>query len=365
MPPFIQQKKQVHFMFRYLIIYILIGFAINAQCQTLVEMQLRNERVYTSMRNSDASLRKMFTDAGLNYPPKYIYWRAFKTEKQLELWASEDAYKPHVLIKKYDVCRLSGTLGFKHHEGDEQIPEGLYYINHYNPYSNYFLSFRVSYPNGVDSFWGDKRNLGGQIYIHGECETIGCLPMTDTIMQEIYWVTIQAQSWQGFGAKIPIHVFPFKPENEKNALFSGMWNDDVPKIKDRWNNLFIAYNHFERKHFPGIGYHDGKGMYLLDTVPPKKPRKLEPIFWSPLITYAQKSDTPYEMMRTSRFLKPIQEIDKAYILEVQKESEKAKTNYRIVSKYVEILPDSGEFRPYNAPKRYRKVIDTVYVKLNN
>ena len=29
--------------------------------------------------------------------------------------------------------------------------------------------------------------------------------------------------------------------------------------------------------------------------------------------------------------------------------------------YVEIKPDSGVWRPYNAPKRYRKVIDTVYL----
>jgi len=350
-------------MFRVVLVNILFFMVYVLHGQTFAEMQLRNSRVYTSMRNADKTLRKEFEKAGVSYPPRFIYWRSFKTEKQIELWASDDPYKPHVLIKTYDICRLSGKLGFKFREGDEQIPEGFYYIDHFNPYSNYFLSFRLSYPNGVDSFWGERYNLGGQIYVHGECQTIGCLPMTDTVMQEIYWIAVQAQSYQGFGARIPIHIFPFRPENETKALRQLSWAEQGTDFKKRWSNLFFAYYHFERAHFPAKAYHDGKGFYLFDTLPPKVPRILIPIYWNPKLTYAAKAKVPLEILKLSRFLKPAQKVDREFVIEVTKEAIETGTNYTLKSRYVEILPDSGEFRPFNAPRRYRKVIDTVFVNL--
>ena len=110
-------------MFRVVLVNILFFIVCVLHGQTFAEMQLRNARVYSSMRNADKTLRKEFEKAGVSYPPRFIYWRSFKTEKQLELWASDDPYKPHVLIKTYDICRLSGRLGFKFREGDEQIPK--------------------------------------------------------------------------------------------------------------------------------------------------------------------------------------------------------------------------------------------------
>ncbi len=351
-------------MYKKILIIAMFAAGKFGNCQSFIEMQLRFDRVNNAMKSSDNSMREAFAEANIAYPPKYIYWRAFKTEKELELWAGDDPYKPHKLIKTYQVCRLSGTLGFKHHEGDEQIPEGLYFINHYNPFSSYHLSFRVSYPNGVDSFWGDRKSLGGQIYIHGQCETIGCLPMTDSIMQEIYWISIQAQSWQGFGAKVPIHIFPYRPINEKIALNSNYWLIEAQKYSPRWKNLFYAHEHFERKHFPGRAYHNGNGYYLLDTIAPKITKKLPPIYWNPVIKYPLKSDTPLEMMRLARYLKPIKQINYSYVVALNKLAIETGINYRLESKYVEILPDPGEFRPFNAPKRYKKIIDTVYVELN-
>jgi len=342
-------------------IFILIGLQTTAQ--TFQNMQLRYERVREAYHHSDQALRSKFENAGLSYPPKYIYWRGFKTEKQLELWASDDPYKEHKLIHTYNICRLSGVLGFKAQEGDEQIPEGIYYINRFNPMSDYYLSFRLSYPNGVDSFWGYKHHLGGQIFIHGECATIGCLPMTDSMIGEIYWASVQAKSYQGFIAKIPIHVFPFKPENKNVAIQDGDWAGNYEKYEERWKNLFFAYHHFERAHFPARGYHNKKGYYGFDTLPPRVPRKMTPIYWSPIVKYRSKSDTPYEMMRSKRLLKPFLPVSRDYVIDVTRRELASKTNYRLKSKYVEIKPKPGEWRPHNAPKRYKKVIDTVYVKL--
>lgn len=346
------------------LIILSLGLVLSSQAQTFRDMQLRHDRVYNAYRQSDFSLRQKFEAVGVSYPPKFIYWRAFKTEKELELWASDDPYQPHKLIHTYNICRLSGLAGFKAREGDEQIPEGIYYINRYNPYSDYYLSFRLSYPNGVDSFWGYRPSLGGQIYVHGECATIGCLPMTDSFIGEIYWASVQAQSYQGFISRIPVHVFPFRPKNKVLALKDVNWAGNYFQNEKRWNNLFFAYYHFERARFPAKGYHDNLGYYLFDTLPPKIPRILTPIFWSPLITFSNKSDSPTEMMRMARYLKPLSEVPREYIVDINRKAIENQTNFRLQAKYVEILPDPDEVRPFNAPRRYRKVIDTVYVKLN-
>jgi len=358
---YIPRLKQASIMRKVVFLNILLCFALSLQSQTFRDMQLRYERVREASHSSDQVLRSKFEAAGVSYPPKYIYWRAFKTEKQLELWASDDPYKPHKLIYTYNICRLSGMLGFKAKEGDMQIPEGIYYINRFNPWSNYYLSFRLSYPNGVDSFWGYRPKLGGQIFIHGECATIGCLPMTDSMIGEIYWASVQAKSYQGFISQVPIHVFPFRPENRDLATMHVEWAGDYIKNEKRWNNLFFAYHHFERARFPARGYHDKKGFYHFDTIPPRVPRKIIPIHWSPIVNFRSKSDTPYEMMRSKRLLRPFLPASRAYVVDITRKELSSKTNYRLSSKYVEIKPDSGVWRPYNAPKRYRKVIDTVYL----
>ena len=92
-----------------------------------------------------------------------------------------------------------------------------------------------------------------------------------------------------------------------------------------------------------------------------EPRKLVPIHWSPIVNFRSKSDTPYEMMRSKRLLRPFLPVSRAYVVDITRKELSSKTNYRLSSKYVEIKPDSGVWRPYNAPKRYRKVIDTVYL----
>jgi len=34
--------------------------------------------------------------------------------------------------------------------GDEQVPEGFYELDWFNPQSNFYLSLNVSYPNAAD-----------------------------------------------------------------------------------------------------------------------------------------------------------------------------------------------------------------------
>src|SRR5689334_22662228 len=47
---------------------------------------LAKDRVSTARLAQTEPLKKLFADAGLTYPPDELYLRAFKEEKELEVW---------------------------------------------------------------------------------------------------------------------------------------------------------------------------------------------------------------------------------------------------------------------------------------
>lgn len=98
------------------------------------------------------------------------------------------------LIKDYQICSLSGELGPKRQQGDLQVPEGFYWIDRFNPASNFYLSLGINYPNQFDRILGKSGELGGDIFIHGGCVTIGCIPITDDKIKELYLIAVEAKS---------------------------------------------------------------------------------------------------------------------------------------------------------------------------
>ena len=93
------------------------------------------------------SLKKQFEDKKLAWPPQQIYVRSFKFDRVLEVWVKDDLKSVFKLFKSYRVCMQSGSMGPKRMEGDYQVPEGFYYINEFNPNSNYHLALGLNYPN--------------------------------------------------------------------------------------------------------------------------------------------------------------------------------------------------------------------------
>src|SRR5580704_10315252 len=93
--------------------------------------------------------------------------RTYKKEAELEIWKMK-ADGRYALLKTYPVCRWSGQLGPKTHEGDRQVPEGFYSITpaQMKPNSAYYLAFNVGYPNAYDRALGHD---GGSIMVHGIC----------------------------------------------------------------------------------------------------------------------------------------------------------------------------------------------------
>lgn len=134
-------------------------------------------------------VKKDFDAKGLIYPPKSMTFLALKKEKKFELWASNETNGTQTFIKSYDFTAFSGKLGPKLKEGDRQIPEGFYKIKSLNPNSSYHLSLEVNYPNAYDlkNAKIEKRfQPGSLIYIHGKNVTIGCIPLGDQAIEEVF-----------------------------------------------------------------------------------------------------------------------------------------------------------------------------------
>jgi murein L,D-transpeptidase YafK len=153
---------------------------------TFVDFQRSLPRPSIAMQKKLDTLQKQFAAQGLKWPAKYMYIRSFKYDAQMEVWVSNSRKEPFKLFKTYRVCALAGSLGPKRVQGDYQVPEGFYYINEFNPNSNYYLSLGLNYPNPSDRILGDPAKPGGDIYIHGSCVTVGCIPINDQQIEELY-----------------------------------------------------------------------------------------------------------------------------------------------------------------------------------
>ena len=158
------------------------------------------------------------------------------------------------LVKEYKVCVRSGNVGPKRAENDKQVPEGFYFIDEYKYNSNYWLSMLVSYPNYSDLIKGNKETPGGD----GSCVTVGCVPMTDEIIEEIYALAVIARTNGQFN--IPIHIFPTY-FNRKGLTYLGQFYN-INENQKFWTNLKKGYDYFEstKKILPVM--YDTNGNYL-------------------------------------------------------------------------------------------------------
>lgn len=131
---------------------------------------------------------------GIPELPDKILLLGLKEEQLLQVYylSEEGNYQ---LLKEYPFTAFSGELGPKLKEGDRQIPEGIYKIEYLNPNSSYHLSMKVSYPNEFDkekSTLSTVSEMGGDIFIHGKAVTIGCIPIGDEAIEELFLLASHA-----------------------------------------------------------------------------------------------------------------------------------------------------------------------------
>jgi murein L,D-transpeptidase YafK len=171
--------------------------------------------------------------------PKHspILVRIFKEEAELEVW-KQDTAGHFELLKTFPICRWSGDLGPKLHEGDRQAPEGFYTITPelMNPNSNFYVAINTGFPNGFDK--ANNRD-GSLLMIHGDCSSSGCYAMTDEQMGEIYLLARDALLGR---PSFQVQAYPFRltPAN----LARHRTNPNLAF----WKMLKIGNDHFEVTH---------------------------------------------------------------------------------------------------------------------
>lgn len=241
---------------------------------SFVDYQKTFQKPSESFVRKESLLKKLFELKGLKWPARYLYLRAFKYDSQLEVWAKNSVKDEYKLVKMYKICALAGTLGPKRFEGDYQVPEGFYYINEFNPNSNYYLSLGLNYPNASDKLLGDAARPGGDIYIHGGCATVGCIPIRDDQIDELYVLTASAK---GGGLDfIPVHIFPINYNVKKSYEFLAKLTKENASLKRFTDKLEEAFDYFEKyKQLPIIMIRDN-GDYAINDALPKVP-KFQPI----------------------------------------------------------------------------------------
>lgn len=188
---------------------------------------------------AEPQLISFFKQSGVSYPPKDIALLAFKSERKVELWAKNPNQLWHH-IHNYPLTGFSGRLGPKLRLNDKQIPEGVYKLVNFNPFSSMHLSMMINYPNGFDREKGyidGRRELGNNIFIHGKNLSVGCLAVGDLAIDQLFVLTRRVGL-----SHTQVIIAPNDLRNEKPATPSFAQPRWLPELYEHINNSLKPFN---------------------------------------------------------------------------------------------------------------------------
>lgn len=233
-----------------------------------IDYQRSIPKIGEMLNRKEDTLIKQFREKNLAWPARFIYIRSFKYDSQLEVWVKNTREEKYKLFKSYKVCALAGTLGPKRMAGDYQVPEGFYYINEFNPRSEYHLSLGLNYPNASDRILSDSTQPGGDIYIHGSCVTTGCIPITDSQIEELYILCAHAKDMgEDF---IPVHIFPVNFNNVRSVDYLNKYLQTFSEYTPFAKSMRSAFYYFEKYREVPFVMVNGKGEYVTEEVAPSE-----------------------------------------------------------------------------------------------
>jgi murein L,D-transpeptidase YafK len=231
-----------------------------------IDYQRSIPKIGEMLRRKEDTLMKQFREKGLAWPARFVYIRSFKYDSQLEVWIKNTKEEKYRLFKTYKICALAGTLGPKRLAGDYQVPEGFYYINEFNPKSEYHLSLGLNYPNASDRILSDSLQPGKNIYIHGSCVTTGCIPITDSQIEELYILAAHAKDLgEDF---IPVHIFPVNFNNNRSVGYLNKYLQTFSEYTPFAKSMRSAFYYFEKYREVPFVMVNGKGEYVTEEVMP-------------------------------------------------------------------------------------------------
>ncbi len=253
---------------------ILLTRQLHAQTSVSTMHFMENQRsipkIYDMMKRKEDTLMKQFQEKGLVWPANYVYIRSFKYDSEMEIWVKNKKEEKYKLFKTYKICALAGSLGPKRMAGDYQVPEGVYCINEFNPRSQYHLSLGLNYPNASDRLLSDLSQPGGEIYIHGSCVTVGCIPLTDDKIEEVYILAAHAKDLgEDF---IPVHIFPVNFKNARSVAYLNKYLQSFSEYAPLVRNMRNIYFYFEKNKQLPLVLINSKGDYVTEDVVIEEPK---------------------------------------------------------------------------------------------
>lgn len=217
-------------------------------------------RVSAARTRAGPRLTRALERAGVAHP-RALLLRVFKADRVLELWAAASPDGPLVHVGDHPVCASSGGPGPKARTGDGQVPEGLYRVTTLNPWSQFHLSLRLDYPNAADRARNPgvpPGDLGGEIFVHGNCVTIGCIPIGDDAIEEVYLAALDTRTR---GGEVSVLVLPARPGTPRwGALMKGASGGNVAL----WRSLTGISDRLDASHRLPRVIPGADGTYLVE-----------------------------------------------------------------------------------------------------
>lgn len=227
----------------FLSFFLFLAFASLCAGQSgFKESQQSYPRVREAYDEKWEGLGQKLKAKGLDPSMLELYLVALKHEKEVEVWARNSDEGGFKHLCTYNICKTSGVPGPKRRQGDLQIPEGFYHLEAYNPWSSFHLSMCINYPNPSDRILGVQGNLGGNICVHGSCVTIGCLPLTNQVIKELYILCVEAKN--SGQRHIPITIYPARLNQANYERLTERYSDDEDRL-NLWRELLTAYTLFQ------------------------------------------------------------------------------------------------------------------------
>jgi len=218
---------------------LIFGFSLD---DDFLSKQKKNVRVREAFMDKENLIETRLKEHSISLTNLQLAMVAFKDEGEVEVYGRSHRDSPYQLLHTYKICMSSGEPGPKRMAGDNQVPEGFYFIDRFNPYSNFYLSLGINYPNKSDKIKSKKNaNPGGDIFIHGSCVTIWCIPITDDKIKDLYVCAVHATN--NGQSKIPVYIFPFRMTGNNFDKFKKRYGTKSELISF-WTNLKKGYDIF-------------------------------------------------------------------------------------------------------------------------
>ena len=208
------------------IVGVLVFYRYGRSVWFPVKLKMSGKRTVNDvLRQLDPQMIQNFSGLARLTDGRPLALVTFKEERRLEVWKMTATGWSYV--KSYPFAAFSGRLGPKLQEGDFQIPEGIYGVEYLNPNSRYHLSIKIDYPNNFDrekARHDGRRQLGGNIFIHGMNSTIGCIPIGNKNIEELFYL-VAKNGYQN--TQVVIAPYDMRLRKRSLSLDNITWEDEL------------------------------------------------------------------------------------------------------------------------------------------